>query len=894
MQNKYKNLLVLLFCVGFITACAPFNNQLTDYRRQTWIYGQDWNEDYLWDPIGVPTGPYHRSFFRCNGTVCADAIVTRRWGIGTLDLKGDHTKVTIYDGRLSVFGPTTVDGGIVEVGEDYHDYAFNLFTERLDLGGQGKLRMNGGTLRVWQNPQRSGTGILKADTQSVISGMGTIDFYSSGSNNALILDGLLKPESGTLTLTLNSGSGRLDLDGTSENGVIQIIPVMDFSSRIFYGSHLKVNGPMADPFNSMMIIGRSSSADFNRPWMLGGTLEFNNECDPDFESRHCVAQLLGSKLTTIGPEAKILVHGGTGLIEAPVEFHKNVFVAVDNHSILNLSGLTTYKGGKYSGDGTLFQSADATIEKDTAIDINVYDWDGHGLSQTKINPGVTFTINSRSFGTRFRQQLFPEFKPMNPINVFGGTVILDNGTLTIAHPWYMMGKMDLNQTLSSQAMLPVVRGAMMHVEQNQAGTTSLNVSGNAVIESPVTFSLNPTITINKESELKLKGETIYRGGRYIGEGQLSQIGNAVVEEDTTIEVAKYDWDGNGGNTTVVQPNARFTILSRLTDPYNGRVTVNKGGILTISNFNLSSQGTLNINNGLVKTNTLDNSSGGNLNFPGGVLEVNRGHFITGNGDFIINGIDRPSLILQTGAKADFYGDVHVAENNSAVLVIRRNAQVSVTGSCRIAQDPGSEGHMVVDGNESKLRTSHLVIGNGGSGDLDITNSGLVSVSNSINIGTSGSINLNGGELSAEDIILQDGIFNWDAGRLSIGSFIGNLTNNGGILSCNAPPASTHIEGDYVQTNGVLEVRLAGRESGQHSQMVAAHNVFLGGRLKIILADGFIPSAGDSFDIIKAGSVTGSFTGLYGQHRLFQLGLYYKLNYDNADRVVLEVKSLAGT
>ena len=51
-------------------------------------------------------------------------------------------------------------------------------------------------------------------------------------------------------------------------------------------------------------------------------------------------------------------------------------MSVDAGSELELNGATTYAGGNYSGDGTIQQDGNATIDSATTINVAIFDMDG--------------------------------------------------------------------------------------------------------------------------------------------------------------------------------------------------------------------------------------------------------------------------------------------------------------------------------------------------------------------------------------------------------------------------------------------------------------------------------------------------------------------------------------
>ena len=77
----------------------------------------------------------------------------------------------------------------------------------------------------------------------------------------------------------------------------------------------------------------------------------------------------------------------------------------------------------------------------------------------------------------------------------------------------------------------------------------------------MTFAATADVRIpNATSVLNLYSATTYNGGSYTGLGKLVQQGDAIVMEDTTIDVATFDWDGFLDDSNI-EPLANLTINS---------------------------------------------------------------------------------------------------------------------------------------------------------------------------------------------------------------------------------------------------------------------------------------------------------------------------------------------
>ena len=93
----------------------------------------------------------------------------------------------------------------------------------------------------------------------------------------------------------------------------------------------------------------------------------------------------------------------------------------------------------------------------------------------------------------------------------------------------------------------------------------------------------------------------------------------------------------------------------------------------------------------------------------------------------------------------------------------------------------------------------------------------------------------------------------------------SLTNQAGgtVLPGNSVGTLT-IDGDFTQdAAATLGIELGGAVPGTFDRLVVGGNSALDGTLHLSLIDGFVPGAGDSFEILSAASVTGAFANAPG-------------------------------
>lgn len=120
--------------------------------------------------------------------------------------------------------------------------------------------------------------------------------------------------------------------------------------------------------------------------------------------------------------------------------------------------------------------------------------------------------------------------------------------------------------------------------------------------------------------------------------------------------------------------------------------------------------------------------------------------------------------------------------------------------------------------------------------------------------TAGFTQFKGGHLKTTTALLRGGKIG------GIGTLTGNLQNDGGIVAPGFSPGTITINGNYTQSaSGVLDMEIGGLSAGtQYDQMVVNGTAYLGGTLNIVQYNGFAPSAGTSFQLIKYYSSSGTF------------------------------------
>jgi hypothetical protein len=604
-------------------------------------------------------------------------------------------------------------------------------------------------------------------------------------------------------------------------------------------------------------------------WEMAGTLNFQRATRTDG------AELRGSKVNVSGT---VNVES-SALLDAPVDFQPSARVsAPGNSDQLVLARSTTYRGGSFTGAGRIRQNGHVSVAGDTTIDVASYDWDGNLVrpSNTTVNQGCTFTINSGTVGS-------------DGSNLHRGQITVQGGRLrvTTAAPWEMGGRLAL---VRSGGINPDVYGAPMVI----SGMLDVVGADNAAIFSDVQFQPTAQTRVLEPAELvRLLGFVEYRGGSYVGLGTIRQMGFGTVSADTTIDAATFDWDGDdSGSQTTVYYGVTLTINSRAIDQnggaYNG--TINLGGATLVVNtpqpwalgpdavvdlaFGMSSDGT----GGRIRGAQLANA--GMIRGFGDITTagfVNDGQVVAQAMGFMGPGAP-PLRIATTDAYPDLdgvaAGGVISAEMGSVVVSGPATPSIDFGGQIRVGTN--QQFQMTAAG----MRNTGRIELTGGTltvpqlvqaGQLRVNpafgffTGPVPSTLQSLATFAAGSATTIDGDLRIVGAAtVEAGATVTGAGRciVAAGSTLGGngtigvTVENEGTVSPGMSPGTLTILGNYVQTpTGILMMEIAGTGSGLYDRLIVSGDATLGGTVVLNFVGGFAPRTGDVFDLLQANGQT---------------------------------------
>jgi hypothetical protein len=302
-----------------------------------------------------------------------------------------------------------------------------------------------------------------------------------------------------------AGDGILRVEGSSQVTANTTVAVRIFdwdwnalgdNHRINSGVTFTIDSPL---FNDSMddavtLMGTNSRLVVNGPaeWEMNGPLHSNPAA---------------AGTATVGGTSRVIFGGainansGTTAISAPVTFGTTSATTVAADAMINATNSLRFLGGTFTGGGTLRVGSSSTVDANTTIAVNTFDWDGTGIGSLQaISDGVTFTINSPNFDDDGDMD--------DPLTIGGnGAALIFSGPAS----WEMKGTLTTNPVAAG---LATIGGSSRMILTSASGI--LNANGNTTIAAPVTFGSSSTTTVAANARLSLETPPTSMVGRSPG------------------------------------------------------------------------------------------------------------------------------------------------------------------------------------------------------------------------------------------------------------------------------------------------------------------------------------------------------------------------------------------
>ncbi len=488
-------------------------------------------------------------------------------------------------------------------------------------------------------------------------------------------------------------------------------------------------------------------------------------------------------------------------------------------------------------------------------------------------PGATDATNSPSLIVTSSNAVVNSIKSLG---IFGGDLYYAAG-----------GGTSRIGTVTPNGGLPLNSGNDM-TPLNSTGTTTFN---SFVPSQTVMFDMNPSIlgydvmyVTNSANTASLSGVYKYcknEAGDWVSFGSFGSVSSDGIYFGITGEVLNelpvlYVTRGVTTNTTVATNQ-----LIQLTET-NGY------------NANMSATIT-------ATANAITSGKGGTLRgvaffpamsyyFIGGTQDLNDianwGTNLDGSGTHPANFTDDQQIFFITnGASATLSTDFVVSGVNSKVILGDGQVATSLTipANFKISAEMDVYNKATLNILNTQIPALHYVAANSlinYAATTDQTVKPIAYGNFSINNNEAAIIN---GIVSIAGNIVQNGTLK-GTGTL----VVNNGLTNSGTLSPGNGPGLFNVTGDFVNApTGILEIELGGNTTAgtDFDQLAVSGNAALGGTLNILLVDNFVPQTGQTFTILTAAAVSGTFATVN-----FPAGFTGTVTY-NATTVVITINAV---
>jgi T5SS/PEP-CTERM-associated repeat protein len=331
--------------------------------------------------------------------------------------------------------------------------------------------------------------------------------------------------------------------------------------------------------------------------------------------------------------------------------------------------------------------------------------------------------------------------------------------------------------------------------------------------------------------------TVQRGGDWQAAGNLNvgDAGGGTLNILTAGTVESGDavigaGAGANGSAGVAGPGSKWTVSGDLTVGQNGTgaLAISAGGVVTNVNA------------------TLGDKQGSS----GSVTVTGIGSSWQNSGILTVGGDGAANLTINAGNVAA--GGAAFGSNFAPVQVdITNNGSLNVLGAVSIGG--GAATSFTVENGGTFDNVDADIGGSGGNTTVTISGPGsawTLHGTAQLAIDDNGALFItDGGTVTADTITVNTGgLLNGEGGNI-----IGNVVNQGGTVTPGDATGITAITGNYTQTSGTLLFEIDGLGPGQFDQLLISGLANLtGGFIDIQFGSGFVPTAGESFDLLTAG------------------------------------------
>jgi hypothetical protein len=696
---------------------------------------------------------------------------------GGIDLSTNDNDLLV-DGLVQLTGGGTnllVGGATSELNAD-----------NLTTGGGGTVELAGGAL-VLDEEDLLGGGAVTINAGGTLAGHGTVAFNDSPlfSSSLLSNNGTLAaftrvsiigqtPPPNTLAISGGGTLARIDLDGTNENGVVNV-------NR---NQTLDINLALSDVFNGDINMFQGATLDMVSAWTLGdGTIEVDNGAFAGIPAVPAgVSTIAGGALTQTAGTITVVDNDGTLEFNAPFTMNGGNFVN---------NGLVVFDANATIGAGANFtmptNSSSITVAANRIVTFNQANYNADGLGV----PTNVLTINSAGVLT---------------LNLGAGAdelisclVKLNGGGLhvnTMDNTWSIDGdiEVDANTGISQLSGEDLT---LTSVNTTIGGNSTLRIAAPLTIAAAANFTGTGTLAFNQQVTVSAATTLNMNGGTVDLDGTDAVGDQILVQSPLVINAATMESFGRtnaGGGTNVIHVDALSagavgSLTVNIDDP-NAEWTLNQQGTIAFSTTNalvtmlhgsdVNLNGSVNVVGSVGSAARVDiggvvnlvNGAGGFLLQGGSFADPNRldGGIINGPGE--LKSLGGRALVGRgtIGAPIDFDGTAELVAEGGTLNV---NSVIDV-GTVRVQNAAALNFGAAFD---TTITAGGIVMVGGTLQGAVVTTAPLDSAAKSLRgVGTVSSQIVNSGFVEAVGgtLILSNASSDWDGGNNA-----GHLRASGG-------------------------------------------------------------------------------------------------------------------